>query len=179
MPDCQHCGSFFPFRRIIEGQIRNFSHRKYCLSCSPFGAHNTRPIGNMKNKIAVPVRSDTLSSCRLCKREYVVNRKQGHSYNTCNSCLQRMRQLKMKQTAIRYKGGACTNCGYKRSIAALIFHHIDPSTKDFSIARKYNLSWKRIKTELDKCELLCANCHAEVHFRKWEKFVTQDGVAPR
>jgi hypothetical protein len=178
MPNCQLCDSFFPFRKIINGKIRNLSHRKYCLSCSPFGKHNTRPISNVKNRNSVSVRSDTVSSCRLCKREYVINRKQGHSHNTCNSCLQRIRQIKMKQAAVTYKGGSCTNCGYKRSIAALIFHHIDPSTKEFSIAMKYNFSWERIKSELDKCELLCANCHAEVHFRKWEKFMAQDGVTP-
>jgi hypothetical protein len=168
MPHCPNCGSFFPFHKIIEGKHRNLSHRKYCLTCSPFGAHNTRPLGT--------VMSGTRKSCRICNRDYVVNRSQGHRGTTCNSCLQRIKQIRRKQAAVQYKGGACVECGYNRSIAALTFHHLDASTKDFEIGRKYNLSWKRLKIELDKCELLCANCHAEKHFRSVERYTTQDGT---
>jgi hypothetical protein len=47
-------------------------------------------------------------------------------------------------------------------VRALIFHHLDPSHKDFTIGGK-SKSWNKIQSELDKCVLLCANCHAEVH----------------
>lgn len=66
--------------------------------------------------------------------------------------------------AIEYKGGKCKLCGYDRCIEALEFHHIDPSKKDFSISsRGHARSWKRVKEELDKCIMLCANCHREIH----------------
>ena len=66
--------------------------------------------------------------------------------------------------AIEYKGGKCIICGYKKSSRALNFHHIDPSKKSFGIsARGVTRAWIKVQKELDKCVLLCANCHAEVH----------------
>lgn len=69
----------------------------------------------------------------------------------------------MKLRSLEYKGSKCQLCGYSKCIRALEFHHINPSDKSFGIARKGNTrSWSRIKEELDKCILLCSNCHAEV-----------------
>lgn len=69
-----------------------------------------------------------------------------------------------KERAVEYKGGSCQECGYDRSVAAMQFHHRDPSQKDFSIAASGNCrAWSKIATELDKCDLLCGNCHAEHH----------------
>jgi hypothetical protein len=46
----------------------------------------------------------------------------------------------------------------------MVFHHRDPEGKDFGISRAATLmSWEKIKDELDKCVLLCSNCHAEIH----------------
>jgi hypothetical protein len=67
-----------------------------------------------------------------------------------------------KLRAIKYKGGRCQICGYDKCVRALIFHHLDPSHKDFTIGGK-SKSWNKIQSELDKCVFLCANCHAEVH----------------
>lgn len=74
----------------------------------------------------------------------------------------RRRTLKIK--AVRYKGGSCIKCGYDKCLAALEFHHINPTEKDFSISSYgHTKSWELIKTELDKCILVCANCHREIH----------------
>ena len=76
----------------------------------------------------------------------------------------RKRRKRVRQMAIDYKGGHCEECGYSRCIDALEFHHRDSSGKDFSISEKgYTRSWKKVKEELDKCILLCANCHREIH----------------
>ena len=65
---------------------------------------------------------------------------------------------------VSYKGGRCVICGYDRCIEALEFHHLDPTQKDFGISSKgYTRSWGKVKEEADKCVLLCANCHREVH----------------
>lgn len=67
----------------------------------------------------------------------------------------------LKEAAVRFLGGECAMCGYKRSNAALHFHHLNPHEKDFNISSKSN--WYDIHIELKKCILLCANCHAEAH----------------
>jgi len=74
------------------------------------------------------------------------------------------RRKKIRQMAVEYKGGHCERCGYNRCIEALEFHHANSSGKDFSISDKgYTRSCAKVKEELDKCILLCANCHREVH----------------
>ena len=85
----------------------------------------------------------------------------------CRKCLVisvKKRRDKIKKDAIQYKGGKCQNCGYDKCLGALEFHHLDPKEKDFSISQYgHTRSWEKLKTELDKCTLLCANCHREIH----------------
>ena len=65
--------------------------------------------------------------------------------------------------AIEYKGGKCVVCGYNRSVTAMEFHHLDPTQKDFGISSNSNRAWEKIRIELDKCVLVCSNCHREIH----------------
>ena len=69
------------------------------------------------------------------------------------------RRLKIK--AVAYLGGKCAKCGYNKCMRALQFHHRDRNQKEFGIAHPSIKAWKRIQKELDKCDLLCSNCHAE------------------
>ena len=74
------------------------------------------------------------------------------------------RRSKLRLMAREYKGGKCIICGYKRHSGALEFHHLDPQTKEFGISVDGSTrSWARIKAEADKCVLVCANCHREIH----------------
>lgn len=58
------------------------------------------------------------------------------------------------------------DCGYNRYPGALEFHHRDPKEKDFTISSRAHLTFdERVKQELDKCDLLCSNCHRERHGR--------------
>jgi hypothetical protein len=65
----------------------------------------------------------------------------------------------------RIVGGeyACMCCGYNKCAAALDFHHLNPDTKDRGIAVMKNYSEKRLRLEIAKCILVCANCHREIH----------------
>lgn len=66
--------------------------------------------------------------------------------------------------AIIYKGGRCMICGYDRCHEALEFHHLDSNKKDFGVSQDgLTRSWERVRNELDKCILICANCHRELH----------------
>jgi len=74
------------------------------------------------------------------------------------------RRQTLKKLAIDYKGGSCQRCGYNKCDGALEFHHLDPTKKDFSISSSGNTrAWEVIKKELDKCIMVCANCHREIH----------------
>ncbi len=78
---------------------------------------------------------------------------------------QKTRGLKRKYEAIISKGGCCEKCGYNKNISALNFHHRDPTTKKFGLdVRQFsNNTLETLKEELNKCDLLCANCHSELH----------------
>jgi len=69
----------------------------------------------------------------------------------------------LKRKAVEYLGGKCARCGYDKCIEALDFHHKDPALKDHNITGSGYRSWERTKIELDKCEVVCANCHREIH----------------
>jgi hypothetical protein len=74
------------------------------------------------------------------------------------------RRIKLKEMSVEYKGGKCEVCGYDKCKDALDFHHRDPSQKEFGIGVKgYTRAWAKVKEELDKCMLVCANCHRELH----------------
>lgn len=74
------------------------------------------------------------------------------------------RRKKLREMALEYGGGKCIVCGYDRCRRAMVFHHLDPAKKDFGLSvRGLTRSWEKMRAELDKCVLLCANCHAEVH----------------
>lgn len=69
---------------------------------------------------------------------------------------------KAKLKLVEYKGGKCEKCGYSKYIEVLEFHHLDPKNKDFSISGK-SWSLEKLKKEVDKCILVCSNCHKEIH----------------
>jgi len=144
MPICHKCDLRFPLRVHIGGKLRMLNSRKYCLTCSPFGKHNTRkPLTAGERK------------CKYCDRQI-------QTKLICNSCATNRRRFALKLKTVAYKGGGCIRCGYKRCTAALDFHHRDPKGKIFNISGSHCRAWKVIVQELDKCDLVCRNCHAEI-----------------
>jgi hypothetical protein len=80
----------------------------------------------------------------------------------------RQNGLDVKRKCVEHLGGKCSECGYD-NMFALTFHHVDGSTKSFEISSKIANQWsfERLKPEMDKCILLCANCHIIKHSAKW------------
>jgi len=68
----------------------------------------------------------------------------------------------VKIKAVEYKGNRCILCGYDKCIQSLDFHHKDPKEKEFQISGGTK-SFEKMKIELDKCVLVCKNCHGEIH----------------
>lgn len=113
-----------------------------------------------------------MGSCKFCDIDTNIsntsNRGKGNKcFSVCKTCHYKQRieryRLKKKQ-AIKYKGGKCNRCGYNKCDAALHFHHLNSEEKDQHCNLMRSWSLDKIKSELDKCELLCANCHAEEHW---------------
>lgn len=90
------------------------------------------------------------------------NRKGQWKCLKCEVELAVLKKQKYKLKMIEYKGGKCEKCGYDKNISALEFHHIDPSIKKFNLSNTRR-SWDETKKELDKCMLVCSNCHRELH----------------
>lgn len=74
------------------------------------------------------------------------------------------RRRKLKEMVVEYKGGKCIVCGYKKYVGAFDLHHAGDSKKKFGLSSDgLTRSWIRVKKEADKCILVCANCHREIH----------------
>ena len=111
-----------------------------------------------------------MRTCSACNNECPSNK-----HSLCPKCKEKRIRARsvvsvtrhrrdLKQKAIEYKGGRCAICSYDKFNGALDFHHLDPKEKDFALSGSgITKSWAKVKEELDKCILLCANCHREVH----------------
>lgn len=93
-------------------------------------------------------------------QKYVKIRQKVKTITSSESVILWRKRTKIK--LIEYKGGKCEICGYNRCNRALEFHHKNPSEKDFTISGR-SLSFDRLKDEVDKCLLVCSNCHSEIH----------------
>lgn len=112
---------------------------------------------------------------KLCKKcsivkplsEFYYKRTENRTVPYCKSCTNWQtieRQRRLKSVCVAYKGGMCIDCGYNDCLAAFDFHHLDSSKKDFEIGKKKTTKFNQeIMNELDKCVLLCSNCHRKRH----------------
>lgn len=78
---------------------------------------------------------------------------------------QQRRGLARKMQLVEEAGGQCSICGYRENLAALVFHHNGASGKDFKLDMRSmsNRRFEPVREEVEKCILVCANCHARLH----------------
>ena len=108
---------------------------KKCHNILPIEDFNVKPSGSLK------------SYCKKCNNEG------------------RYSLLKRRKMEIIQKfGNKCSICGYNKNIAALEFHHIDPNEKEFHLGSTKTTNLDKLLLEMDKCILVCANCHREIHY---------------
>ena len=92
----------------------------------------------------------------------------------CNRVKTRKRR---KQLFVDRFGGKCQICGYNKCLNSLTFHHVDKNTKEFSPTDVMNLSIEKAEKELEKCILICSNCHGEIHAEDYD-FQYDDKISP-
>lgn len=103
-----------------------------------------------------------MSRCKAChysiQRAFRVGNKEHVQSQT------KLRRDSVKLKAVLYKGDRCEDCLQQYPLCVYDFHHLDPSTKENDIGSLIQSSWEVVKQELDKCVLLCANCHRCRHY---------------
>ena len=156
MNQCLKCGNNIPWRTFNGQRTISLTKRKYCLECSPLYGRNTKKL------ISVISGKKRCPRCKTEKRhdEFYV-RSDGRPSVYCKPCTSdesAERKVKFKQRAIEYKGGSCQRCGFLGQAVCYDFHHRNRKDKEMEISRMKK-SWETAKKELDKCDLLCANCH--------------------
>ena len=129
---------------VIDGKLRYLYKRRFCLSCSPFGTHNTS-----KTPPRLP-NGPELTAHRRRKRNAKTYR------------WQKNHRLSRKAKLVASRGGRCVDCGYEDCLAALEFHHRDRGQKEFGLGQ-FTGSIARYEAEAAKCDLVCANCHRLRH----------------
>lgn len=104
--------------------------------------------------------------CKFCG-EVDPNNFYGAKKTECKPCFNKKsitRRRSHKSRAVELLGGKCSICSYNKYIGALEFHHTDPTQKDMTVAGS-GKKWETIKKEVEKCILVCANCHRELHYK--------------
>lgn len=124
--------------------------------------------------------------CSICNLEknknefYSRSQRKNKPYDRCKKCFSKYcseRWIEKKIESIKYKGSSCFDCGISfpdEPYVIFDFHHIDPNQKEFVWAKLKLKSDEKIRKELDKCELLCSNCHRKRH----HNMVVPRGIEP-
>ena len=112
--------------------------------------------------------------CPFCQREFELCQEGSGGSNRifCYDCLpiirdrhkrNRARYVLLRKYANRLKREkGCARCGYNEGAAAVEWHHPE-NDKDGDPSTLLNKSLKAYLDEVNKCILLCSNCHREIH----------------
>lgn len=134
-------------------QVPKFKERQ-CINCNKL---KMCPWMSSFTQTGKPEYRNVCKDCmRFRSRDY--SKKNRKKISLCAK--KKRRELKRKY--IEYLGGCCFKCNYSKSLRALTFHHKIREEKEFELAASLDWSWEKIKKELDKCQLLCFNCHMEL-----------------
>jgi hypothetical protein len=129
------------------------------------GLKTTRGVTRARAAAARQAGVETLEG-RCVKHGLVSFKLTNHGTYRCLRCASEAvsaRRRRVKAILVQEAGGCCRRCGFAEHPAALHFHHVDPSTKAFSVsAAGVTRSLARARAEARKCLLLCSNCHALV-----------------
>ena len=122
-------------------------------------------------KVKINYNNEGLKQCTQCK-QYKDKEKDyywsnGHTRNICKECVkenERKKYQKHMEQFIEYKKTLkCKKCGETRYYL-FDFHHRNPKEKDFIISDHMRSSLESLKKEIEKCDVLCSNCHREWHY---------------
>ena len=160
--ECGNCKEWLMVDNFTKYKDKYYSSK--CKKCANEYAKEYRERPGNKEKVKEYHRNYMNDKTnRENKNLYIRNYRKKDVVKEKNVKTNREWKKNEKQKAVDYKGGSCSICGYKKCLTALEFHHVNPDEKDV-----YNSHWtfERNKNELDKCILVCANCHRELHAKE-------------
>lgn len=189
---CKHCNlEYSSYRSVFCSQkcrieskqryscktcgIKISKTKKYCSDqCKIKNKNISFEAKYLDNTYSYNLEHGKSKTCTACNKEYTFEmyppESTGYIPNICKICKSKditNRRRLFKHQCVEYKGGKCSICNYNKSQSALEFHHLNPLEKDFQLSNSHYLSWNKhsgkIKSELDKCILVCSNCHKELH----------------
>jgi len=107
--------------------------------------------------------------CRSCQAAYKKEWYKTHKQQVLDRNSRNKNRIRNYVRNLKIQG-TCNRCS-ESDPSCLVFHHTEPDQKEINISRlaRDGCSLSRLKEELEKCELLCANCHRKHHFSEgWE-----------
>ena len=166
---CSKCQQYLPLDRFGVMRSNRFGLKCWCKACrKKYQEANSSAISERHR---MRYRNNRDSVLAINHRWRLANKEQirDHSH-------QRLAGRKAK--CVELAGGVCQRCGYDEFNTALCFHHVDPQEKDCLPSKAiYNGSLLRARMELDKCVLLCRNCHQALHAGSWTgTFIKKEGL---
>lgn len=147
--------------KIKDGIVLQMPHKNIKKKCKICGKNQDHRFLSSWNKQGIP---QYRARCQKCFLKRCSELRKGKEFKTKRNKKRKENLKKRTQYAIKYLGGKCQKCGYNG--IALTFHHRNPKEKAFDIGRIKDYNEKIFNKELDKCDLLCFNCHMEIH---WEE----------
>lgn len=157
----KHINNNLSLRQIAKIENLSYTTIKYWVK-----KHNLKTIfSNSTN--------ECLKKCFSCEVTMTIENFYKKGKNNlqpyCKTCFNKkstQRWIDRKIWAIQYKGSKCIDCNLtypETPYQVFDFHHIEPTHKDMDWSKIRLSSFSRMKSELDKCVLLCANCHRVRH----------------
>lgn len=147
---CRYCGS----SNLVKNNNSSVGYRRICKECM---IKQIREIEKKRiaNKRCMRCNSLPKTGCKLCQDCLTKDTKRQANKRRDN-----------KKRAVLFLGGKCKRCGLESIIMDIYDFHHNTDEKETEITKILNKSFERIKKELEKCILLCANCHRLTHFEE-------------
>lgn len=157
---CERCGLETAWHEVYDFHHRNHDekeHQIFWLRCKDW------------ESIVVPELKKCVLLCCNCHSSLTQLEARSNPNRSSRSLRSDERIDNHKQRCVDYLGRTCQVCGLQTlDLPQYHFHHVDQSTKLYKISNLVGRDWdKIIRPELDKCCLLCGNCHRSVHYGRY------------
>lgn len=140
------------FPRFVVKVCKDCKEEKPCGWSSTFSQGSGKPLYKAR--------------CNDCQNKYLRTIRRGEKHKAYRRKARAKHVAERKALGLSRLGGKCQKCGYSRCVAALTFHHPNDDKESTGVCAFYEGPLKKFLAEVDKCQLLCFNCHMEEHWSK-------------